>query len=151
MLGHAEALTSMAQWPAGYPNQTANELIKTIFIEHAEAAKATQAPDGRWHQLLNDSSSFLETSVTAMFLTSIIRGVRAGVLNKSEYDPVIKKAWAGLVSTVLPNGTVTGVCCGTGIQRDATAYYHRPTFYGCSGPGGAGAVLYAAVDLAKGY
>jgi len=64
---------------------------------------------------------------------------------------VIEKAWDGLVSTILKNGTVTGVCCGTGIQRDAHAYYIRPTFYGCSGPGGAGAVLYAAVDLAKGY
>ena len=60
-------------------------------------------------------------------------------------------ARSGLVSTVLPNGTVTGVCCGTGIQRSPEAYYTRPTFYGCSGPGGAGAVLYAAVDLAKGY
>ena len=35
------------------------------------------------------------------------------------------------------------------IQRNKEAYYERPTFYGCSGPGGAGAVLYAAVDLAK--
>jgi rhamnogalacturonyl hydrolase YesR len=86
-----------------------------------------------------------------MFLTSIIRGVRAGVLDKTEYTPVISKAWAGLLSTVLSNGTVTGVCCGTGIQPNAQAYYNRPTFYGCSGPGGAGVVLTAAADMAKGY
>lgn len=47
--------------------------------------QATQAPDGRWHQLLNDTNSFLETSVTAMFLTSIVRGVRGGVLDRDEY------------------------------------------------------------------
>ncbi len=84
-----------------------------------------------------------------MFLSAIVRGVSAGILERSEYEEVITKAWAGLTSTVLKNGTVTGVCCGTGIQRNKEAYYERPTFYGCSGPGGAGAVLYAAVDLAK--
>jgi rhamnogalacturonyl hydrolase YesR len=86
-----------------------------------------------------------------MAITSLIRGVRMKILPKAEYDPIIKLAWKGLLSTVLPNGTVTQVCCGTGIQRSAQAYYDRPTSYTCSGPGGAGAVLYAAVDLSKGY
>ena len=88
MLGHAEAIASMAAWPAGYPNATANARVKEIFVQHAAAAKATQAPDGRWHQLLNDTDSFLETSVTAMFLTSIIRGVRDGILPKKDYATV---------------------------------------------------------------
>lgn len=34
---------------------------------------------------MNDTNSFLETSVTAMFLTSIVRGVRGGVLDRDEY------------------------------------------------------------------
>lgn len=125
MLGHAEALQSMTEWPEGYPDEAQNEQVRTVFKQHAEAAKATQAPDGRWHQLLNDTNSFLETSVTAMFLTAIIRGVRGGLLEKADYDDVIKKAWSGLVSTVLPNGTVTGVCCGTGIQKYAVAQCFR--------------------------
>ena len=100
---------------------------------------------------MNDTKSFLETSTTAMAVTALIRGVRGGVLNKTMYTPVIQKAWKGLLSTVLPNGTVTQVCCGTGIQPTPEAYYIRPTSYTCSGPGGAGAVLYSAVDLAKGY
>eukprot|EP01048_Picozoa_sp_COSAG05_P015673 COSAG05_NODE_1917_length_3837_cov_2.903424_4_plen_152_part_00 len=151
MLGHAEALASMTAWPEGYPDETKNALVRKIFQQHAAAFKATQSSDGRWHQLLNDTKSFLETSVTAMAVTSLIRGVRGGLLPKAEYEPVIKRAWKGLLSTVLPNGTVTQVCCGTGIQATVQAYYNRPTSYTCSGPGGAGAVLYAAVDLAKGY
>ena len=43
---------------------------------------------------MNDTNSFLETSVTAMFLTAIVRGVRGGLLDRDEYDPVIKKAWS---------------------------------------------------------
>jgi len=151
MLGHAEALASMAAWPQGYPNATANARVREIFSQHAAAAKATQAADGRWHQLLNDTSpaSFLETSASSMFLSAILRGIRLGVLDAADYQQTVRRAWAGLTSTILSNGTVTGVCCGTGIQANPEAYYERPTFYGCSGPGGAGAVLYAAVDLAK--
>ena len=151
MLGHAEALASMRAWPEGYPNKTKNDQVCKIFVQHAAAFKATQSADGRWHQLLNDTNSFLETSVTAMAITSLIRGVRGGVLPKAAYAPVIELAWKGLVSTVLLNGTVTQVCCGTDIEATAQDYYNRPTSYSCSGPGGAGAVLYAAVDIAKGY
>lgn len=151
MLGHAEALSSMNAWPEGYPDKTKNDQVRQIFQQHASAFKATQSSDGRWHQLLNDTNSFLETSVTAMAITSLIRGVRGGLLPKAEYAPVIELAWKGLVSTVMPNGTVTQVCCGTDIEATAQDYYNRPTSYTCSGPGGAGAVLYAAVDLAKGY
>lgn len=151
MLGHSEAVASMAAWPEGYPDRGLNEQIKHIFRVHAQAAKATQSSDGRWRQLVNDSSapSFLETSTTAMFLAGLVRGVRLGVLDPREYAPTISKAWSGLNAAILPNGTVTGVCCGTGIQPNAEAYFERKTFYGCSGPGGAGAVLYAAVEIAK--
>ena len=150
-MGHAEALESRLKFPEGYPDTEKNEQVEKIFQQHAAAFKASQASDGRWHQLMNDTKSFLETSTTAMAITALIRGVRGGVLNRTEYVPVIEKAWTGLVSTVLGNGTVTQVCCGTGIQPNKEAYYNRPTSYTCSGPGGAGAVLYAAVDLAKGY
>ena len=50
--------------------------MKEKTDQHAEAFKATQSDDGRWHQLLNDTKSFRETSVTAMAITSLIRGVR---------------------------------------------------------------------------
>ena len=83
--------------------------VKQVFQQHAEAFRRTQAADGRWHQLMNDTKSFLETSTTAMAITSMIRGVRGGVLAKADYDPVIKRAWKGLLSTILPNGTVTQV------------------------------------------
>ena len=47
MLGHAEALQSMQEWPEGYPDEEQNDQIRTVFKQHAAAAKATQAADGR--------------------------------------------------------------------------------------------------------
>jgi hypothetical protein len=49
------------------------------------------------------------------------------------------------VSTITANGTVDGICEGTGIQPNAAAYRTRSTDYLRSGPGGLGAVLRAAV------
>ena len=57
------------------------------------------------------------------------------------------QGYEGLVKTVNANGTVGGVCSGTGIQTNAEAYRTRPTSYLASGPGGLGSVLTAAVDM----
>jgi rhamnogalacturonyl hydrolase YesR len=51
-------------------------------------------------QLLNDTSTFLETSVTSMAIFALVSGVESNWLDKAEFDPVITKAWEGLSSTV---------------------------------------------------
>ena len=49
----------------------------------------TQAPDGRWHQVLDVESTFLETSVTAMTIYSLVEGVLNGWLDDATFRPVI--------------------------------------------------------------
>ena len=66
-------------------------------------------------QVLDEPSTFLETSATAMFLSSLIRGTISGWLKRSDYDAVIKQAWAGLQKTLQTDGTISGICMGTGI------------------------------------
>ena len=55
-----------------------------------------------------------------MFLSAIVRGVSAGILERSEYEDVITKARAGLTPTVLKNGTVT-------VRATASSATRRPT------------------------
>jgi rhamnogalacturonyl hydrolase YesR len=93
MLGHAEALESMAAWPAGYPDEVKNEQVRTIFKQHAEAFKMTQGDDGRWHQLLNDTQSFRETSVvsvrsggSASAFVSAFQSSRCNLLNRPRWQ-----------------------------------------------------------------
>ena len=95
-------------------NHSAVGQIRASFLAHARALKRAQAVDGRWHQLLNDTSTFLETSVTSMTLYALAAGVLNGWLEKAEFDGVIQQAWAGLSSTIQPDGTVTGICNGFG-------------------------------------
>lgn len=149
LLGHVEALDSFAAYPG---TSTADErsMVLTIFRLQAAAMRSVQSEDGRWHQLVNDSSSgsFLETSVTAMAVSALARGVLRGYLQQGDYDTAVRRGWAGLSSAVDADGVVLGVCGGTDIQPTAAKYYTRPTEYLGSAPGGVGIVLYAAVDYA---
>eukprot|EP00048_Salpingoeca_helianthica_P004586 m.78805 g.78805 ORF g.78805 m.78805 type:complete len:385 (-) comp13258_c0_seq2:66-1220(-) len=146
LLSHIEAWKSVRHFAALSEEA---DTMRAILIDHVESIVPLQGPDGRWHQLLNDSTTFLETSCTAMFLASITEGIQAGVLDEATYRPVADRAWVGLTSTITTNGTVTGICEGTGIQPTPDAYRTRPTDYLHSGPGGLGAVLRAAVAYDK--
>ena len=57
-----------------------------MLKKHLEGVLQFQSEDGRWHQLTNDTSSFLETSSTAMFTASLARAVRQNWVNGTFKD-----------------------------------------------------------------
>jgi len=65
-------------------------------------------------------------------------------IDAATYRPVLDLAWRGLAGAVSSNGTVEGICCGTGIQAKAADYERRSTAYDLSQPG-LGSVFRAAV------
>ena len=140
---YIEVLTAMAAVAPGHPQLAA---VVATFRAHAMAMVALQAPDGRWHTLLNDTSTYLETSVTSMCLFSLARGVLGGWLDRATFDAPIQLAWSGLASQVHVDGTVDGICEGTGIQPNASAYQARGTPYSKSSPG-LGSVFMAALAV----
>lgn len=56
-------------------------------------------------------------------------------LPQKEYLNATLLAWGGLQSQVAPNGTVHGVCMGTGIEDTVEGYNQRGTDYWQSSPG----------------
>jgi len=106
-----------------------------ILQKHAKGVLNAQADSGLWYQLLDDPTSFQETSSSAMFLWTLVEAISQGWLDKATYGPVVEKAWAGLVTTIHANGTVSGVCEGTGIGANAQFYKQRSTAYLASSPG----------------
>lgn len=109
--------------------------VVEILQQHAKGVAAAQGDNGLWYQLLDDPTSFQETSSTGMFLWSFVEAIAQGWLDKATYGPVVEKAWAGLVTTIASNGTVSGVCEGTGIGANAAFYKARSTAYLASAPG----------------
>jgi unsaturated rhamnogalacturonyl hydrolase len=65
-------------------------------------------------QVVDDPTTFLETSVTAMTIYALCTSVSQGWLDRATYDAPIQAAWAGLTSQVAADGTVDGICEGTG-------------------------------------
>lgn len=70
-------------------------------------------------QVVNDSSTFLETSATAMATYALCTAVTQGWLPRAAYDEPIQRAWGGLAAQVQSDGSVNGICEGTGKSAAA--------------------------------
>ena len=145
-LGLAELLTVL---PDDHPDRAG---ILDIHRRHLEAMRAQQAPDGMWRQIVDVPGSYRETSVTAMTLTAMARGIRRGWLDES-YRPVVDRAWRALLAHVADDGTLVDVCFSTGAGPTERHYLDRPAVNGADDRGGA-MVLGAALeyyDLRRAY
>ena len=132
LMSHAEVALTLASVAPQHPLLPR---VHDIWRAHAEGMRKSQAADGRWHQVLTEPTTYLETSVTNMALYSLVDGVKAGVLDRATFAPVIEGAWAGGAAQVQADGTVSGICAGTGIGSDVAFYQARPTDYADSDPG----------------
>ena len=137
-LGLAELLTVL---PADHPER---EAVLGIHRRHLAGMRSQQAPDGMWRQIVDVPGSYRETSVTAMTLTAMARGIRMGWLDDS-YRPVVDRAWRALLAHVADDGTLVDVCFSTGAGPTRRHYLDRPAVNGADDRGGA-MVLGAALE-----
>jgi rhamnogalacturonyl hydrolase YesR len=103
--------------------------VLEVFRRAARGVAETQSGTGMWHQLLDKTDSYLESSATAMFTFAIARGVNRGWL-APVYAPVAQAGWQALEKRVRPDGRIEGICVSTTAAYDAVYYYHRPTDLG---------------------
>ncbi|HEY1185693.1 MAG TPA: glycoside hydrolase family 88 protein [Bryobacteraceae bacterium] len=103
--------------------------VLEIFRRGAQGAAAAQGGTGLWHQLLDKTDSYLETSASAMFTFAIARGVNRGWLSPV-YAPVAQAAWQALATRVRADGRIEGISVSTTAAYDAVYYYNRPTDLG---------------------
>lgn len=94
----------------------------------AHIAGLAQYQDGTgfWHQLLDRSDSYLETSATAIYTYSMARAINRGYIDKMTYAPAVLLGWNAVATKVNEKGHVEGTCVGTGMGFDPAFYYYRP-------------------------
>jgi rhamnogalacturonyl hydrolase YesR len=110
----------------GWMAAGAAELLRALPADHPQRARilagyrkmmatllATQDADGLWHQLVDRSDSWAETSGSAMFTFALVTGVKQGWLDASTYGPAARKAWLALVSRLDAAANLRDVCVGT--------------------------------------
>ena len=120
LMATAELLSVM---PEDHPDR---EKVLAIFRKAAQGVTAVQSGMGLWHQLLDRTDSYLETSASAMFTFAIARGVNRGWLSPV-YAPVAQAGWQALATRIHADGKIEGICVSTTAAYDAVYYYNRPT------------------------
>lgn len=118
--------------------------VKKIFVTHLKGILKYQEESGMWHQILDDKSSFEETSCTAMFIVGLSHGIINGMIDK-KYSANVFKAWHALQNKIDSTGIVKDICCGTGIGTSADFYKEREKFN--NDPRGLGAVIKAGIEI----
>jgi rhamnogalacturonyl hydrolase YesR len=114
---------------------------------HAKGLAALQSGSGFWHQLLDRTDSYLETSATAIYAYCITHACNKGWLDPLAYAPMAMLAWNAVTTKVNAKGQVEDVCVGTGMAFDPAFYYHRPVnVYAAHGYG---PVLLAGAEMLR--
>jgi len=127
--------------PQDHPKR--DTLLK-LLQRHITGVARYQGPDGLWHQLLDKTDSFFETSCSAMFTYAVARSVSRGYI-ETRYGSIAWRGWEGVQSKIRSDGQVEGVCAGTGVSDDLVHYYRRPT--PLNDIHGLGAVLLAGTEV----
>ncbi len=118
--------------------------ILKILRTHVQGLAEYQGGDGLWHNLLDRTDSYLETSATALFVYSIAHSINKGWVDYT-FGSVAQAGWNALTSRVTKEGEVEGTCWGTTFADDIVYYYHRPASAKASH--GYGPVLLAGAEM----
>ena len=128
--------------PESHPSRTA---ILAQLQAHVKGLVSYQSGSGFWHQLLDRSDSYLETSATAIYAYCIAHAINKGWIDRMAYGPAAILAWNAVTTKVNSQGQVEGTCVGTGMGFDPAFYYYRPVnVYAAHGYG---PVLLAGADI----
>ena len=130
--------------PADHPGREAvmHNLEKQIL-----GIAKYQNGNGLWHQLLDKSDSYEESSCTSMFTYCIARAVNEGWIHRS-YATIALAGWEGLKANMITlDGQLKSVCVGTGIQDNLVFYYNRPAR--TNEAHGLGAVIEAGIEIMR--
>ena len=104
LAGLAKVLQDM---PKNYSHQP---FFAQKFVRLANAVKTLQQPEGHWTRSMMDphQAPGYETSGTAFFCYGLLWGVNNGYLPKTEFAPVIEKAWHYLSTIALQSDGKVG-------------------------------------------
>jgi rhamnogalacturonyl hydrolase YesR len=140
------AVVAMAELLSVLPeNHPGRAAVLAQYRAHVRGLAATQGGAGLWHQLLDRTDSYPETSASAMFCYAIARGINRGWLDPLAYGPAASLAWNAVAKQVNAQGQVENTCVGTGMGFEPMFYYYRPvSVYAAHGYG---PVLLAGADM----
>ncbi len=118
---------TLADLPKDHPRRAEME---AIFHRLAAGLKRTQDPkSGRWFQVVDKGDrpdNWTDNSGSSMFTYTLARGIELGLLDKTEYAPVVQKGYQGITANAKINDRglldIYSACDGVGVQTDYAHY-----------------------------
>jgi len=145
--GNGWAMMAMAtlleELPASFPGR---EFVLMLFRKHVQGIAEHQGGNGLWHNVLDRTDSYSETSSSAMFIYSIAKGVNSGWIDHT-YGSVALAGWNGMLPYIGEDGRIENMCAGTTFSSDLVYYYHRPASH--TAMHGYGPVLLAGSEMIR--
>ena len=117
--GMTELLRSL---PQDNPNRPS---ILAAYQRMMETLLKYQDSSGMWKQLIDEPTSWNESSGTAMFCYAMAIGVKNGWLNEDKYGPVVRKSWIALIDKLDVRADISDVSEGTNKKNDKQYYLDR--------------------------
>jgi unsaturated rhamnogalacturonyl hydrolase len=139
-VAQAELLDNL---PADHPKRA--DMIKYLLRDIVGFSRY-QDSTGLWHQVLDRPDSYLESSVTAMFVYTVAKAVNNGWIHQ-RFLSIAQNGWEALSKKITPEGLVPDICIGTSIEEDIRYYYTRPRE--TNDTHGLGPVLLAGAEMVK--
>jgi len=107
--------------------------LTAVLQKQAASLMRYQNASGMWHTLIDDPSSYVESSATCGFGYGLLRGVRMGLLDVS-LESVALKALPPILDYINEQGVVQQVSYGTPMGRESRDFYKnieiKPMPYG---------------------
>ncbi len=107
--------------------------LQQLLLRQVESLKKHQDAGGMWHTLIDDPTSYVESSATCGFAYGILKAVHDGLIDRS-YEDVALKALAPVLGYIADDGVVHQVSYGTPMGRETKDFYKnielRPMPYG---------------------
>jgi unsaturated rhamnogalacturonyl hydrolase len=97
------------------------EFLIGTLERQVEALAKHQNENGLWHTLIDDPTSYLESSATAGFAFGILKAVHKRYINQ-DYKEVAYKAINGIINEIGEDGALQKVSVGTGMG-DSLQFY----------------------------
>ena len=108
---------------AKVPQADRRYLIQALGAQ-IETLARMQDESGMWHTLVDDPTSYLETSATCGFGYGILKAVRMGLVDP-KYKQTGMNALLSVLEQIAPDGTVGQVSYGTPMGRESKDFYKQ--------------------------
>ena len=107
------------------PKGAVRKFIVEAYVRQCQALLNLQDESGLWNTLLDDKTSYLESSASANFAYGFLKGMRLGVLGE-EYRESAELAIQALLACISADGVVDKCSYGTGMGMTLQDYKDIP-------------------------